>query len=202
MTRNGNANGFLSRNENNGWIHLAVVSDGNSFSGYINGEPVINEKTPKPFHPSGDGSKYYFGKDTFGGEEEDFVGQMDEIRIWDKALSSDDIKIGLSQRAPWGSSNLVVLVNSNTNRVKAINGYEKTALFRGALNWKVQERSLTEVTRTLRHENLEIVFPPEIHSFTNINLEMVKLDRGVAYGWAWRLNNKTKKKLTLTLTAT
>ena len=96
MTRNGNANGFLSRNENNGWIHLAVVSDGNSFSGYINGEPVINEKTPKPFNPSGDGSKYYFGKDTFGGEEEDFVGQMDEIRIWDKALSSDDIKIGLS----------------------------------------------------------------------------------------------------------
>ena len=112
MTWNGNANGFISRLENNGWMHLAVVSDGKSFSGYINGAQVINENTPKPFHPSGDGSKYYFGKDTFGGEEEDFVGQMDEIRIWDKALSSDEIKAGLARRLPWGSSNLVMLVNS------------------------------------------------------------------------------------------
>ena len=190
MTWDGYANGFISRLENNGWMHLAVVSDGKSFSGYINGAQVINENTPKPFHPSGDGSKYYFGKDTFGGEEEDFVGQMDEIRIWDKALSSDDIKIRLSQRAPWGSSNLVVLVNSNTNRVKAINGYEKTALFRGNLNWKVQERSLTEVTRTLRHQNLEIIFPPEIHSLTNINLRSIKLDQGVAYGFGWNLKNQ------------
>ena len=192
MIWNGNANGFISRLENNGWMHLSVVSDGNYFSGYINGEPVINEKTPKPFNPSGDGSKYYFGKDTFGGEEEDFVGQMDEIRIWDKALSSDDIKTGLSQRPPWGSSNLVVLVNSDTNRVKAMDGSEKTALFRGALNWKVQERSLTEVIRTLKHQKLEIVLPPEIDSLTNINFGSLNLDRGVAYGWTGGLNNNTK----------
>jgi hypothetical protein len=61
-TWDGYADGFLSRHENNGWIHLAVVSDGNFFSGYINGEKVINEKISTPFHASGDGSKYYFGK--------------------------------------------------------------------------------------------------------------------------------------------
>jgi hypothetical protein len=71
-----------------------------------------------------------------------------------------------------------------------MDGSEKTALFRGALNWKVQERSLTEVTRTLRHQHLEIVLPPEIHSLTNIYLNSVKLDRGVAYGWAWFNINK------------
>jgi len=178
-------NHFLSRNENNGWIHLAVVSDGNGFIGYLNGSLILKRRFETPFKPSGDGKKYYFGKDTFGGEEEDFVGQMDEIRIWDKALSSDEIKTGLSQRPPWGSTNLVVLVNSDTNRVKAINGSEKTALFHGALNWKAQERSLTEVTRTFRHKKLEIVFPVEIHSLTNINLDIVKIDQGVAYGWEW-----------------
>ena len=180
------SSGFLSRNENNGWIHLTVVSDGNGFIGYLNGNVIIKRKSPTYFNPAGDGNRYYFGKSTFGGEEEDFVGQMDEIRIWDKALSAEEIKTGLSQRAPWGSSNLVVLVNSDTNRVKAMDGSEKTALFRGALNWKVQERSLAEVTRTLRHQNLEIIFPPEIHSLMNI--DFLKLDRGVAYGWNWRFD--------------
>ena len=194
MNWDGYSNGFISRLENNGWMHLSVVSDGNYFSGYINGAQVINVNTPKSLHPSGDGSKYYFGKSTFGGEEDDFIGQMDEIRIWDKALSSDEIKTGLSQRAPWGSSNLVVLLNSDTNRVKAINGSEKTALFRGGLNWKIQERSLTEVTRTLRHQNLEIIFPSEIHSLTNINLISVKIDQGVAYGFGWDFKNQITTK--------
>ena len=186
----GNHEGFLSRYDNSTWIHLAVVSDGNEYQGYMNGSLIIKTRFKTSFKPSGDGKKNYFGKDTFGGEEEDFVGQMDEIRIWDKALSADEIKTGLSQRAPWGASNLVVLVNSDTNRVKAMDGSEKTALFRGALNWKVQERSLTEVTRTLKHQKLEIVLPPEIHSLTDIDLNSVKLDRGVAYGWAWFNINK------------
>ena len=181
-------NWFISRYESNGWIHLTVVSDGNSFQGYLNGELILKRKTSQPFKPAGDGKYYYFGKGTFGGEEDDFVGQMDEIRIWDKTLSAEEIKAGLSQRPPWGSSNLVVLVNSETNRVKAIDGQETSASFRGALHQKVQERSLTEVTRTLRHQNLEIIFPPEIHSLININLISVKLDRGVAYGLDWYSN--------------
>ena len=173
---------FISRYEKNGWIHLAVVSDGNSFQGYLNGELIIKETTSLPFKPAGDGTHYYFGKTKIDDEEDDFFGQMDEIRIWSKALSAEEIKSGLDRRLPWGSSNLVVLVNSDTNRVKAMDGSEKTALFGGALNLKVQERSLTEVNRTLKHQNLEIIFPPDIHSLTNLYLSSVKLDRGVAYG--------------------
>ena len=186
--RNGRANGFLSRNENNGWIHLAVVSDGNSFSGYINGEPVIHEKN-KTFHASGDGIKYYFGKSTWGGNEEDYCGQMDEIRIWKKALSSKDIKGGLSGRIKWGASDLVVLVNSDSNRIKTANGDEKTALLRGSLAWKAQERSTSEESRKIIGQHLEIIFPSEVHSLTNIEFNRVKLDRGVAYGWELSFND-------------
>ena len=174
--------GFISRYESNGWIHLTVVSDGNSFQGYLNGELTINKITAKPFKPAGDGNYYYFGKNTHGGFIEDYVGQMDEIRIWSKALSAEEIKAGLDRRMPWGSSNLVVLVNSNTNRVKAIDGRETSASFRGALHQKVQERSLTEITRTLRHQNLEIIFPPEIHSSKNISIFNIKIDQGIAFG--------------------
>ena len=179
----GRFRGFLSPNQNNGWIHLAVVSDTNGFLGYLNGKLILRNEESASFSPAGDGKIYYFGKSTYGAEEEDFVGQMDEIRIWDKVLSAEKIAAGLSQRPPWGSSNLVVLVNSDTNRVKSAGGSVKAALLRGALNWKVQKRSLTEVTRTLRHQNLAIVFPPEILSLENVGLMHVKLDRGVAYGW-------------------
>ena len=192
----GKHEGFISRYDNNTWIHLAVVSDGNEYLGYMNGSLIIKTRFKNSFKPSGDGKQYYFGKDTFGGEEEDFVGQMDEIRIWNKALSAEEIKAGLSGRSKWGATNLVALVNSENNQVKAIDGTDKPALFRGALNWKVQERSLTEVTRTLRHQNLEIVFPPEIHSLTNIALGRLKFDRGVAYGWDWKQGFNKKQKTT------
>jgi len=175
--------GFLGPNQNNGWIHLAVVSDTNGFSGYLNGKLILQNEAPAVFSPAGDGKIYYFGKSTYGAAEDDFVGQMDEIRIWNKVLSAEKIAAGLAQRSPWGSSNLVVLVNSDTNRVKSAEGFEKAALLRGALNWKIQERSMTEVTRTLRHQNLEVNFPHEIHSLTNLYLSSLKLDQGVAYGW-------------------
>jgi Concanavalin A-like lectin/glucanases superfamily/His Kinase A (phospho-acceptor) domain len=180
--QNAPAKWFISRYESNGWIHLTVVSDGNSFQGYLNGEIILKRKTSQPFKPAGDGKYYYFGKDTFGGVKEEFVGQMDEIRIWDKTLSAEEIKAGLARRLQWGSSNLVALVNSETNRVKAIDGREASASFRGAVHQKVQVRSLTEVTRTLRHQNLEIIFPPEIHSLTKININSVKLYQGIAFG--------------------
>ena len=175
--------GFLGPNQNNGWIHLAVVSDTNGFSGYLNGKLILQNETPAVFSPAGDGKIYYFGKSTYGAAEDDFVGQMDEIRIWNKVLSAEKIAAGLAQRSPWGSSNLVVLVNSDTNRVKSAEGSEKAALLRGALNWKIQERSLTEVNRNLRQKNIEIIFPPEIHSLTNLSLSSLKLDQGAAFGW-------------------
>ena len=126
-------NGFLSRYESNGWIHLAVVSDGNKIQSYLNGELILQEATKKSFRTAGNGKKYYFGKATFGGGIEDFCGQMDEIRIWDKSLSSDEIKEGLARRLPWGTTHLVAQLNSDTNRLKSIDGGEASFVFRGAL---------------------------------------------------------------------
>ena len=184
---------FLSRNENNGWVHLAVALDGNRFFGYLNGELILQRQSPTLLNPAGDGNRYYFGKATWGGEEDDFVGQMDEIRIWNKVLSAGEIKDGLSRRLPWGSSNLVALVNSDTNRIKGPDGIVRSTLFRGALHLKIQERSLAEVSRKLRHQHLEIIFPDEIHSLTNINLGRFKFDQGVAYGWEWEWEFKNNQ---------
>ena len=160
-------NGVISCINDNEWIHLAVVSSGKSFEGYLNGERIIDRQTSAEFYPAGDGKRYYFGRDTFGGEEEDYIGQMDEIRIWSKALTSDEIKSGLAQRYSWGSPDLVTLINSNTNRVKSIDGKESSALFRGSLGWQNQERTPEGVLRTLKHQHLELILPSNIRSLTN-----------------------------------
>ena len=169
--------GFLSRYENNGWIHLAVVADTHGVHGYINAEKFFESSPLGYIHPAGNGNRYYFGKSTFGGEEEDYVGQMDGIRIWDKALSGDEIKDRLSQRLPWGTPNLVALINSNTNRVKGVNGAVKSALFHGSLTWKNDDSPPTEKIRSLNWQDLEVVLPSEIHSLTNIALGFIKMER-------------------------
>ena len=174
--------GFLSQYEEIGWFHIAVVSDGEGVIVYINGEKILQGKAPAPIHPTGDGNHYYFGKDTFGGHEEDYLGQMDEIRIWNKVLSVEEIKSGLSNKSHWGVPNLVGLVNSDTNRVKSIDGTEKSAFFRGALHKSVKERSLVEVSRTLKRESLEISFPSGIKTLNNVRVNIIKLNGSVAYG--------------------
>ena len=186
-------NGFLSRYESNGWIHLTVVSDGNRIQSYLNGELILQDATKKSFRPAGNGKEYYFGKATFGGGIEDFCGQMDEIRIWDKVLSADEIKEGLARRLPWGTTHLVALLNSDTNRLKSIDGGETSFIFRGALSKRIQERSLTEVSRTLRHRSIELFLPPNTSSVTNIGLAYLKLDGGVAFGHEMGSNQFTIK---------
>jgi hypothetical protein len=106
---------------------------------------------------------------------------MDEIRIWDRALSAEEINTGLPKRSSWGTPNLIALVNAETNRVKSINGKEVSAMFRGALTWKVQGRSSGEVSRKLNKKSIKVVFPPEIYSLSNKGI-LVKIDQGVSYG--------------------
>ena len=169
--------GFLNRYENNGWIHMAVVADTRGVHGYVNAEKIFESGPLARINPAGNGNRYYFGKSTFGGEEEDYVGYMDEIRIWSRALSAHEIKTGLSHRASWGNTNLVALINSDTNQVRGINGTVKSALFHGSLIWKDEYLPSTEKTRSLNWQNLEIVFPREIRSLTNIALGFIKLEK-------------------------
>ena len=51
------ADGFISRYENNGWIHLAVVADTKGFQGYINAEKVFESSPLSYIHPAGNGNR-------------------------------------------------------------------------------------------------------------------------------------------------
>ncbi len=183
----GHMHPFGSRYETIGWIHIAVVFERNGFRAFLNGDRVLQSEVIHKSAIAGDGNCYYFGRSAAGGVagvsiEEDYGGQMDEIRIWDKALSPDEIKAGLSRRGNWGANNLVVLVNSDTNRVKAIDGQESSAILRGDLAWKNQGRSQLELTRRIKTQSVEIVFPSEIRSLNNTGIKSVNIENGITYG--------------------
>ena len=75
--------------KNNTWYHIVLTYDNFLLKGYING--ILDINSPK----SGNFGSYnnlYFGKPVPIGEDFPFNGLLDEVRIYDMALSSSQIK--------------------------------------------------------------------------------------------------------------
>jgi hypothetical protein len=73
----------------NQWVHLGYTYDGHNVRFYVNG--VLNNTSPdynKTYAASD--SPLYIGRQSTGGYE--FKGRIDDVRIYDRALSSDEVK--------------------------------------------------------------------------------------------------------------
>jgi len=67
------------------WVHVVWTNDGSNYKFYKNGNLVATETAPDTFHAP-DIQGYQIGKvDNY------FEGQIDEVAIWDVALSTNDI---------------------------------------------------------------------------------------------------------------
>jgi len=71
-----------------GWHHIAVVCDGSYARLYKDGEEVYNEQYSSPVDFSG--CRTVLG--THRVNERSFKGVIDEVRIYDRALSGDEIR--------------------------------------------------------------------------------------------------------------
>ena len=86
------------------WVHYVVVKTGNSFTHYSNGEEGESStftselSNPQPF---------YFGGDKTA---ENWNGMLDDIAIWDRALSADEVSELHSGGIPTSNPLLVGLV--------------------------------------------------------------------------------------------
>jgi hypothetical protein len=96
------------------WVHYVVVKTGDSFTHYSNGEEGESStftselQNPQPF---------YFGGDK---TDENWNGMLDDIAIWDRALSGEEIALlhseGLSAAGPVEAPALSI-VNSGDGTV-------------------------------------------------------------------------------------
>jgi len=101
-TRDGGAEGEFTASleitqENNEWIHVAAVFNNGLLSVYLNGQSNSTEcsYTEVPWHGEGSGiGATTGGYDAFGGKGEAniFSGFMDDVHLYLRALSSDEIE--------------------------------------------------------------------------------------------------------------
>jgi len=68
------------------WQHVAMVSDGKNFKMYVNGELVKEAGFAKT---DGKIQTYYVGGDAMS---ENYTGAIDEVSVWNRDLSEDEIK--------------------------------------------------------------------------------------------------------------
>ena len=93
---------YMSSDENielNKWTHLAGTYDGTAFRLYKNGV-LIGTVSNNTYTTSSYTEPLFIGKEGSGGvlESRRFTGQIDEVRIWDIALSAAEIQAGMCQK--------------------------------------------------------------------------------------------------------
>ncbi len=84
----------------NRWTHIGVIRDADKLSIWINGEQFITQShTPTPI---ADPSGVRIGG-RVSASDRDFAGLVDEVALWNHALSSDDMRaLWLRQAGPYG----------------------------------------------------------------------------------------------------
>ena len=79
------------------WCHMAVVSGRGGMHFYLNGTLVGADPFPGSFAAIGSGEYNYLGKSHWE-ENLDFLGELDEVRVWGVARSQAEIRATLHQR--------------------------------------------------------------------------------------------------------
>lgn len=111
------SSGSLGSNMKNKWYHIAVTFDGNEIHWYKNGKEVGNEELDdiQIAHASG---KLMIGSDG----EHFFEGMLDELRLYNYALNSDEVK----QDYDWKDS--LSISQDNQGKIKALKAKDTVTL--------------------------------------------------------------------------
>ena len=90
------------------WIHVAFVTGEGGMKLYRNGKLVGQNSVPGSFAQLGSGAPAYLGRAAY---LPDFMGEIDEVRIWNRERSADEIRASMFQNLTGTETNLVALWN-------------------------------------------------------------------------------------------
>jgi glucose/arabinose dehydrogenase len=82
------------------FYHLACTWDGSTFKVYING--VLDNSSSQTFAPAGNTSPLYIGQ--YGGSADRFDGIIDEVRLYNRALSAAEISLDMNTAITQGQT--------------------------------------------------------------------------------------------------
>ncbi|MEX2410371.1 MAG: LamG domain-containing protein, partial [Candidatus Paceibacterota bacterium] len=83
--------GVTNKPSLNNWYHVACVGDGDNLFMYVDGELVGNTSIPETVDPTSNNDPLTIGR-RHDGQNESFPGFMDELRVYDRNLSPEEIK--------------------------------------------------------------------------------------------------------------
>jgi hypothetical protein len=97
------------------WLHVAATFDGTVFNTYLNGE--LAGTTPATFNLRGVSLLIAKQARQFATWQR-FHGAIDEVRVWNRALSQNEIKLNMSQPLKGNENGLICLwsFDQNTGR--------------------------------------------------------------------------------------
>ena len=111
----------------NQWHHIAAVSGKNGMKLYLNGVLVGTHDYAGSFSAIQNGDLNYFGRSQWA-ENTDFLGQLDEIRVWKVARTGQQIRDKMFMRLTGNEDGLVGLWSFDAGDAKDLseNGYDGT----------------------------------------------------------------------------
>ncbi|KPA12548.1 Dystroglycan-type cadherin-like domain protein, partial [Candidatus Magnetomorum sp. HK-1] len=139
------SSGVLQANK---WQHIAMTGNGSSYKCYVNGISVsLDTKTYKA--PSSDTTEMRIGK--FTGSNKAYNGALDEVQIWNRALSQTEIRQNMCQKLIGNENGLLLYyrfdhVSGSSIKDLSGNGYHGTLVNMESDDWITSGVSLGDIS--------------------------------------------------------
>lgn len=140
------------------WTHMAVAAGTNGMKLFINGTLAGASPFSQGLTGLGANSTRYFGKSVYQ-ENADFVGQMDEIRVWNTARTEEEIRATLFRKLSGTETGLEALWNFDGQD----RGGDQQALDHGAHHYNGWLRGGARVVRQTLPIEGELPLPARVH---------------------------------------
>jgi hypothetical protein len=118
----------------NQWIHFAAVSGAGGMSFYVNGLLVGQHTNTASFATIGGGTNVLGHSLTGRTTDQDFCGQIDELRIWNYCRTADQVRADMYKRLVGDESGLVHLWNFDDGTTRDAGPRGAHGILRGNAN--------------------------------------------------------------------
>jgi hypothetical protein len=131
------------------WQHVAITGDGATYTCYVNGSAVSGTYPNAYASPPNADCQMMIGHYT--GLNRAYKGLVDELRIWNRALSLEEIRQNMCQRLAGTENGLVLYyrfdnITGTTVRDLSGNEYHGTFMNMDDTNWQVSGASIGDVS--------------------------------------------------------
>jgi hypothetical protein len=135
----------------NKWTHLAMTYDGTHFKGYVNG--ILQDSIPMSFIPNSNCPTRIGAGRTEGSPQFYWNGKIDEVAIYNIALTQEDIRESMNQYLEGNETGLQAYYNFNHSSGTILeditnNGHNGTVINTDDSNWVESNTILTTSNTT------------------------------------------------------